>query len=368
MKCANGLTTFLLPTGKYRYKRGPMGLSSTGDCWCQRSDEAICGVPDCSKIVDDILAAAKTIDDLFHRLRAILQNCRRLGLTISKKKFCISRSLPFAGYAVSQEGVKPDPDRVKAISQFPRPTDVSSVRSFLGLANQLGHFIADLAIATTNLRGLLKKGIKFQWLAEHEEEFIAIKKLLTSSMLVKFYDPALPTSILTDASSVNGIGFVLIQHEEDGKTRLIQAGSRSLTDTEKRYAPIEQECLGAVWGIERCRHFLYGCPNFRLVTDHLPLIGTFRKDLIELENRRLQRMRERVIDYSFNIEWIEGKSHLMADAMSRNIAKEQEEQEDGIHIASVLHSLDLSTLTMQFSFIRQTEFLCPSQQGSTYCN
>ena len=116
----------------------------------------------------------------------------------------------------------------------------------------------------------------------------------------------MPTSILTDASSLNGLGYVLVQHEPDGKYRLIQAGSRSMTDTEKRYAPIEQECLAAVWSIDKCRHFLFGCPTFRLVTDHQPLLGTFQKDLVELQNRRLQRLREKVTDYSFTVDWVEG--------------------------------------------------------------
>ena len=132
-------------------------------------------------------------------------------------------------------------------------------------------------MATTKLRALLKNGVAFQWLAEHEDEFEATKKLLTSPLIVRYYDPALPTSLLTDASSLNGLGFVLLQHEKDGKTRLVQAGSRSMIDAEKRYAPIEQECLAAVWAIDRCRHFLYGCPTFKLVTDHQPLLGSSRK-------------------------------------------------------------------------------------------
>ena len=65
-----------------------------------------------------------------------------------------------------------------------------------------------------------------------------------------------------------------------------------MTDAERCYTPIEQECLAAVWGIDKCRHYLYGCATFRLVTDHQPLIGTFKKDLIDLENRRLQRLIE----------------------------------------------------------------------------
>ena len=125
------LTTFLLPKGKYRYKRGPMGLKSTGDCWCQRSDVAINGVCGCAKIIDDILVTGTTIDELFKSLRDVLTRCRTIGLSIAKKKLKISTSLTFAGYVVSDNGIQPDPNKVVAIKDFPTPTDVTSVRSSL---------------------------------------------------------------------------------------------------------------------------------------------------------------------------------------------------------------------------------------------
>ena len=192
------------------------------------------------------------------------------------------------------------------------------------------------------MRSLLKKGIVFQWLAEHEEEFNLVKTLLTSPMLVHYFDPKLATSLLTDASKLNGLGYVLIQHTEEGKIQLVQAGSRSLLPAERNYAPIEQECLGAVWAIDKCRYYLRGCPSFRLVTDHQPLLGIFRKELAEIDNRRLQRFREKVTDFSFDVHWVEGKSHLIADSLSRYPvdAPNSRAQEQAYFIAPILHAHD----------------------------
>ena len=131
-------------------------------------------------------------------------------------------------------------------------------------------------------------------------------------MIVHYYDPSLPTSLLTDASKLYGFGYALVQHTGEGQLHLIQAGSRSLIPAEKNYAPIELECSAAVWAIQKCKHFLAGCPLFKLITDHQPLVGIFNKDLGEVENRRLQRLREKVVDYCFDIEWVEGKAHLIA--------------------------------------------------------
>ena len=295
------LTTFLLPQGKFRYKRGPMGLKSTGDWWCQKSDVVIIGIPGTSKIVDDILITSETIEDLMQKIRTVLDRCRANGLTICKRKLLIGTNVSFAGYRLSADGVEADPEKIRAVKDFPSPTDVHTVRSFLGLANQLGHFLPDLAMATIKIRALLKKNIVFQWLPEHEEEFNFVKQLLTSPLVVHFFDPSLPTSLLTDASKLHGLGYALVQHGSDNKLRLIQAGSRSLAPAEKNYAPIESECLAAVWAMSKCKYFLYGCQEFKLITDHQPLIGIFRKDLSEVENRRLQRFREKVADYSFSV-------------------------------------------------------------------
>lgn len=351
-ECAMRLTTFLIPSGKYRYRRGPMGLKSTNDCWCHRSDAAIEGEENAEKIVDDILATAETLEELFKTIRRILTRCRKIGLTISKKKLKISTEVAFAGFVVSQEGIKPDPEKVKAIKEFPSPKDITEVRSFLGLANQLGQFVPDLSMATTKMRGLLKKNVTFQWLGEHEVELDFVKNILTSPLLVQFFDPALPTTLLTDASKLHGLGFALIQHDTEGKIRLIQAGSRSLVPAERNYAPIEQECLGAVWAMEKCRHFLYGCPNFKLVTDHQPLVGIFKKELSEVCNRRLQRFRERVLDYAFDVEWVEGKTHLIADALSRSPLPGGSDQ--AYYIASIIHSLD-----PQLDDLRSAASKCP---------
>ena len=94
---ASRLTTFLLPWGRFRYLRGPMGLSSTGDAWCQHSDHVIAGVPNSSKIVDDVLLTASSLEQLTTRIRTVLDRAREICLTISRRKFHIGREVNFAG-------------------------------------------------------------------------------------------------------------------------------------------------------------------------------------------------------------------------------------------------------------------------------
>ena len=83
---------------------------------------------------------------------------------------------------------------------------------------------------------------------------------------------------------------------------------------------------------------MFGAPTFYLVTDHKPLIGIFQKGLQDISNRRLQRLRERVVDYSAKVKWVEGRSHLIADALSRSLLPI--EKGDEINYVQVVQSLD----------------------------
>ena len=145
-----------------------MGLNAYSDEWCYSSDALVRDLLYAQKIVDDILVEAPDYQVLFHRIRVILKRCEAMGVTISRKKLKVGSSISFAGFIVSGDGVRPDPEKVACLRDFPRPHDLTSLCSFLGLANQLGHFIPDLSEMLVNLRELLKAKTSWVWLAEHE--------------------------------------------------------------------------------------------------------------------------------------------------------------------------------------------------------
>ncbi len=305
------LTTFLTPWGRYRYLRAPMGLSASSDEWCYRSDRALEGLPGVLKLVDDVLVQAPDEEILRKRLNAVLRQCEKKGITISSKKFAVGSTIHFAGHVISPEGIRPDDEKLKSIRNFPVPTNISELRSFLGLANQLGNFLPDLAQASSTIRTLLKKDMAWNWLPEHQKEFDHVKTLLTSNPVVAHFNPELPSVLLTDASRLHGTGYALMQND-----RLIRCGSQSLTSAESRYSTIELEMLGLVKAVRKCRYYLHG-GHFKVLTDHRPLVGIFKKDLGDIPNPRLQRLREKVAEYTFDVEWIAGKDNLVADALSR---------------------------------------------------
>ena len=320
-EASRDLTCFLVPSGlgsgqgRFIYTVGPMGLASTGDYFCLHTDRALQGL-DLFKLVDDILIEADTLTELIRKVRAVLDRCKEVGILVSRRKFQLGTSVPFAGHIVSGDGIKIDPKMTESLRNFPAPKNVSDVRSFLGLANQFTQFLPDLAHATLHIRQLLKKSVDFVWSDKHQTEFERAKCLLSSTQLVKPFDCNLPTHLLTDASRLHGLGYMLLQYKGE-VPRIIKCGSTSLTDTQSRYATIELEMLGIQYAISSCQFYLLGCQEFHVVTDHRPLLGIFRKDLRDVTNARLQRLREKIVNFNFTVEWRPGKLHAIADALSR---------------------------------------------------
>ena len=151
--------------------------------WCRESDKVIRGLPFARKLVDDILVWADTVPTLKNNVSAVLLACKEMNMTISSRKLKIGGTVKFAGHIISASCIRPDPDLLAAIRDFPTPTDRKHVRSFLGLAVQLGNFLPELAHNTTLLRQLTSEKNAFLWLDSHETQFRKLKQLLTLSLI-----------------------------------------------------------------------------------------------------------------------------------------------------------------------------------------
>ena len=144
----------------------------------------------------------------------------------------LGSKINFAGHLISDEGIQPNENKYASVSEFPTPKNLKDLRAFLGLAIQLASFVPDLAHMTSTLRPLLKKGNAWLWLDEHEKAFKRIIALQTAKTIIHPFDPKKPTTLLTDASRLHGLGFALMQDYENASPKLIQCRS-PITDTTK---------------------------------------------------------------------------------------------------------------------------------------
>ncbi|XP_065190961.1 uncharacterized protein K02A2.6-like [Sycon ciliatum] len=312
------MTTFITPYGRYRFLRNPQGLISAGDVFNCRTDAAFDAIPNFAKVVDDCLAYDDDFASHVTHVRDILLCARQHGITLSPSKFTFaSRHIHFCGYIVSPDGWVVDDDKAAAIRDFDIPANRTDLRSFLGLVNQCSEFSPHLAACTTPLRGLLKTTREFVWDANHTVAFEKTKSTLLSPPILAFYQHGHDLRLETDASALRGLGFVLWQKQDD-KWRIIQCGSRYLSDAESRYAVVELEMLAVVWAVHKCKLYLSGT-LFDLITDHRPLIPIINAySLDQIENPRLLRLRLKLQSFQVHASWRKGSDHAFADALSRN--------------------------------------------------
>ena len=305
--------------GGFYFTRNPQGLSAAGDIFNQKHDQIVEDLEWILKIVDDILIFAPTYEELYKRIRILLHRMRAHNVKLSRKKFKIGSSLRFAGYFVSDKGLSADPDKIAALKKFPAPKNISELRSFLGLANQLSTFVPDFAhttvCPTTTFEEKTWHGPGLQIMTRSFEQ---ANTILSSPSVVKPFDPSLKTTLLTDASRLHGIGYALVQHGKDNRLRLVRVRIKVTDPNSTKIRHSRTGMHGTQMGNHRKTTTTYeGMPHFDVITDHRPLLGIFRKNLHEINNPRLQRFREALLAYTFEVKWVEGKRHLIADALSR---------------------------------------------------
>lgn len=269
-------------------------------------------------MVDDFLLDAEDLEHHIADKYAFLSACRENKITLRVSKMLLAQEkVDFAGYVVGKSGISADPNKISAIAKYPKPTNLTELRSFLGLVGQLANFSVDIAATANPLRPLLRSSNQFLWNLDHDRAFQAVKDALTSPPILATLDPAAETMLQTDATRKNGLGFALLQ-KQDGQWRLIMCGSRFISDTESRYAMVELEFNGVEWAVKKCRLYLIGLPFFTLVIDHQPLVCILdRYTLVAVENLRLQRMKEKLSPYVFKTVWRKGSQHSIPDALSR---------------------------------------------------
>ena len=263
------ITTFVTHAGLYRYKRLFFGISSGPEKYQQIIQQVLSECTGAVNIADDIIVHGANYAEHDERLLQVMECLSHHGLTLNKDK-CVSRlsKLEFMGHVLSNYGIGPAEDKVKAIQMAREPQNAGEVRSWLGLVNFVARYIPDLATVSEPLRQLTKKGVEFVFGDEQRKSFQELKRRLCSTKTLAYFDPEAQTQLITDAGPV-GLGGVLIQIQ-DGVPRAICYVSRALTDVERKYSQTEKEALAIVWACERLHLYLYGI-TFELLTDHKPL-------------------------------------------------------------------------------------------------
>ena len=325
-------TTFITEEGSYMYRVLPQGFTGAGDGYNRRYDDIIEEVDRKTKCVDDVLLWDIDTEMEIHWWRVIdyLILVGVNGVVLNPEKFEFSsKEVEFAGFVITGDGVSPPQRILDSIGKFPKPTNISGVRSWFGLINQVAHY-ADMREVMLPFKALLSPKTPFKWDRELDEAFEysrwRIVELIKEGVAI--FEPEL-TTVLSPDWSMSGIGYWLYQKHCGcpvirpgcciGGCKVTVCHSQFLSKSEANYWPTEGEALAVAWALEDTKFFTIGCKDLHIITDHKPLISLLGdKPLEEINNRRLVSFRERTSPWKFAIHWVEGKNIPAPDALSRN--------------------------------------------------
>lgn len=328
------LCTFQTPFGRFRYKRLPFGISSASEVFQKKNIQTFGDIQGVHMITDDMIIAGADEAEHDEILQKVMNRAKEKNIKFNRDKIQFKvNEVKYMGCILGQDGMKPDPEKVKAIVQMPQPEDKKGVQRLLGTVNFLAPFIPNMSELTAPLRSVLKKDIAFVWDHEQTEAMEKIKAVLTETPVLKFYNVKKDVVIQTDASQ-NGLGSCLLQENHP-----VAYASRALTEAEKNYAQIEKELLAVQFACEKFNTYIYG-KTVTVQTDHKPLEAIQRKQ-IHKAPPRLQRMLLRLQKYELTFQYTPGKYMYVADTLSRAFLEEKcdnaIEREDEIDI--MIHTL-----------------------------
>lgn len=336
-------TAFICPLGFYQFERMPQGITGAPATFQRLMEKAVGDMNLLQVLVylDDLIVFGKSLEEHEERLLKVLDRLEEVGLKVSldKCQFCQTK-VKYVGHIVSADGIATDPDKVKAVSTWPQPTDLKSLRSFLGFCGYYRRFIANYAAIVRPLTELtkgyaptqrdrrleknksktyLKESEPFgdRWNQSCKDAFKLIIQCLTNAPVLAFADPQKPYILHVDAS-LKGLGAVLYQEHSSG-LQPVAFASRKLSNSEQKYPIHQLEFLALKWAVvDKFHDYLYGA-KFTVRTDNNPLTYVLTTAKLSATGHRWLAA---LSTYNFDVLYRPGRKNIDADLLSRNLAEE----------------------------------------------
>ncbi|GAX78391.1 hypothetical protein CEUSTIGMA_g5833.t1 [Chlamydomonas eustigma] len=287
-------TAFKTRYGLYEFTVMPFGLTNAPAAFMRQMSHVLKAY--LNKFVvcylDDVLIYSKTEAEHLQHSKLVLEAFDRCNLKVKLPKCSFATSSTrFLGYLVSSQGLAADPKKTAAVADWPLPSDITSVRSFLGFTGFFRRFIRDYAKIAAPLTDLTRSTVPFSLILPPSavDSFNQLKTTLLSAplLLIPHAGPDSTFILYTDASTL-GLDAVLLQDQGQGPQPVCYE-PRKLTPAECNYSTHELELLAIVHAVKIFRHYLEGCQHFTLFTDHHSLRYFFtQKDLSRRQVRWAQ--------------------------------------------------------------------------------
>lgn len=176
------LTTFITPIGRFCFRRLPFGITSAPEIFQRQMSTLLKGHEGVVVVMDDILVFGANKEEHNKRLKAVLRTVKDSSLKLNKAKCYFAKSeIRYFGHIISAEGMKPDPAKVKAITEMPSPTNLEDLHQVMSLINYVGRFLPNLSTKLHPITCLLRRDSEWIWSDAQEQAFAAVKAMLVSA-------------------------------------------------------------------------------------------------------------------------------------------------------------------------------------------
>ena len=338
-------TAFVTPWGLYEFVRIPFGLTNAPATFQRYMEDTLRDYRDnfAMPYLDDVIVYSDNFKDHVDHIQKVLQKLREKGLKLKLDKCSFfQQKVKFLGRVISKDGYSMDPDSIAAVQALKNftPQTVGQVRQMLGLLGyhrrniqdfaSIAKPLTDLLLSDTTLGGDHKEKIKGEksekgkdksvpskkricWEQKHQVALNSLIDMTTSAPILAYPDYTEPFYLHTDASQV-GLGCILYQKQQ-GMTRVIGYGSRSLKPAEKNYHSTKLEFLALKWAVtEQFRDYLAYADHFDVYTDNNPLVYIMNSKKV---NANSQRWISELSEFHFTIHYRPGVINRDADCLSR---------------------------------------------------
>lgn len=311
------LTTFRTRFGSFKYRVMPFGLTNGPASYQHFMNDVLFDYLDkfVSAYLDDILIYSETLEEHKQQVKQVLERLRKAGLQvdIEKCEFHVTET-KYLGLIVGRNGIRMDPERIRAINEWEEPKTVKQVQAFLGLCNFYRRFIRSFGTTARPLTQLTRKDVPFRFREAEKHAFEELKKKITEAPVLAHFDRT--KKLIFEADSSDYVtGGVLSQIGEDGELHPIAFFSKNLSPAECNYEIYDKELLAIIKCFETWQPELIASEQVvDVITDHRALEYFMSTKKL---TRRQARWAELLSQYNFQIIYRPGRLNERADALSR---------------------------------------------------
>jgi transposase InsO family protein len=319
---ARPYTAFTVPgKGQFEWIGTPQGCLGAPASFQRLMETVVANIANVIVYIDDLLLHSENHPSHIELLDQVLGRLVKNGIKMNLEK-CVfgSKKVSYLGFQLTEEGIKPGTDKLKAVALAAPPSSVREVRQFLGLCNFFRTHVKNFAQISAPLTALTRKDSP--WKAgdlpsDALKSFRELQSCLVSEPVMAYPRRNRKYALITDASlgdekKAGGLGAILTQLDEKGEHQVIAYASRKLQKHECNYTPFLLEMQAAIWGMEHFAVYLRGRP-FTLYSDHKPL-----EKLGKVHTKTFNRLQEAMNQFNFQICYQKGEE-MPADFLSRNV-------------------------------------------------